>query len=265
MAQSQTTLRISEAQLRSHYFGNRALVILAVCTALGGVFLVFGCLFFKAEQRGNKNSVLATGRITDKGRRSDTNRTADGDIQWTYWIIYRYRDEEGRSYENRETLDFADWEKVQKGDSMAIEYPHGDPKASRKMLNYAPSNRNMPVFCLIVGTLLSAGSSLIAVTRWLTSYRRARRLRDGIAVPGEVLERVRRNFPQVADFVQYRLAYRFADADGTERTGKTPWLARDVACQFAAGDPIVVVQDPKQPSHHEADVFQVRSDEMAAT
>ena len=72
MAQSQTILRISEARLRSHYFGSRALVILAACTALGGVFLVFGCLFSKAEQRGNKNSVLATAKIADKGRRSDT-------------------------------------------------------------------------------------------------------------------------------------------------------------------------------------------------
>src|SRR5207244_4899769 len=90
MAQSQSTLRISEAQLRRRYFGTeRALVILAVCTAFGAVFLLFGCLFMKAEQRSSKSGVLTMGKIIDKGRRSDTARTADGDIQWAYWVIDR--------------------------------------------------------------------------------------------------------------------------------------------------------------------------------
>ena len=72
MAQSQSTLRISEAQLRRRYFGTeRALVILAVCTAFGAVFLLFGCLFMKAEQRSSKSGVLTMGKIIDKGRRSE--------------------------------------------------------------------------------------------------------------------------------------------------------------------------------------------------
>src|SRR5437868_9238100 len=95
MATTAHSLRFSEACLRRHYFGSeRAVMVLAVAALVGAVFLILGTIFLKLEQRDSKSSALTKGQVTDKYRRTEAQKTADGetDINCVYWIRYRYDD-----------------------------------------------------------------------------------------------------------------------------------------------------------------------------
>ena len=235
---AQASLRIPETQLRRHYFGgNQAVIVLAVCTLFGALFLIFGYLFLKVELRENKKDIPTTARVTDKYRRHETQKDSQGEsqAQTIYWVRYKYQDQQGRFYEGKTKLEAGDWDKLQKGDTLAAEYERDYPENGKIVLGRSVPGRTPAIVCLVAGTLFCAGSGLMGIGAWLGAVRRARRVRDGAAVQGEVIDRVERIFPRFGQFVQYRLEYRFTDANGTERNGKTIWLPRDVACRFAAG------------------------------
>jgi hypothetical protein len=262
MATAQHSLRISEARLRRHYFGGeRAVIILALAAVLGVIFLIFGTLFLKLERRDN--SIPTRGQVTDKYRRSEAQKTPEGETQlnYVYWVRYRYKDAASQPHEGKDTIDFADWDKLQKGDELTIEYQPTDPEKSKAAADHSSAGRRVGIFCLIVGTFVCAVTGLFGTSRWLGAHARVRRIREGTAVAGEIIERLPRPFFRFGDLVQYRLHYHFTDLAGARRSGKTPWLPRDVACRYAGGDPILVLCSPTAPWRHEADVFQVRTDD----
>ena len=268
MAATQDSLRISETHLRRRYFGGeRGVMILGVCTVLGALFLIFGYVFLKIGQRDSKSSVFTTAQIIDKYRRAEPkkNGEGEGDGSSICWIRYRYQDEEGKSYEGRDTLDVREWDKVQKGDGLAVEYKRANPQKSWSLVSYNPAGYALAISCLIVGTALSIGSGLVGLGCWLDACRKVRLVRDGTPVVGEVINRVDKEWLRFSDFVQYRILYRFTDPTGVERTATTSWLPRDVACCFAAGDSLLVLCDPKQPTRYVADIYQVRRVDLAAS
>jgi hypothetical protein len=261
MPSFQDSLKIPETLLRRHYFGgNQAVIVLAVCTLFGALFLIFGYLFLKVEPSENKKDIPTTARVTDKYRRYETQKDSQGETQTQtiYWVRYKYENQEGRTYEGKTKLEAGDWDRLQKGDTLAAEYERDYPENGKIVLGHSVPGRKPAIVCLVAGTIFCAGSGFMGIGGWLGAVRRARRVRDGVSVKGEVIDRVARTFPRFGDFVQYRLEYRFTDADGTERNGKTIWLPRNVACRFAAGDSIQVLYYPDLPSRHEADVFEAR-------
>jgi Protein of unknown function (DUF3592) len=261
MARFQDTLRISEERLRRYYFGGqRVLMAFALCTVLGAVFLVAGSIFLRLEKRDTERYTLAIGHVTDKYRRTESQKTPEGEthLNYVYWLRYRYQDDIGLAHEVRNIVEFADWDRVQKGEAVTVEYQTANPEQSKLLPSYSKAGRRVAVFCLAAGMLICGGTGLVAAGKCVGAYARTRRIRNGVPIPGEVIERVPRKFPQFGDKVQYRLRYRFTDPQGNERTGNTIWLPRDIACCFASGDFILVLCSPTLPQSHEADVFQAR-------
>src|SRR5438132_1916417 len=110
MATAQGSLRIPEARLRRHYFGGeRALLVLALAAVLGILFVIFGTIFLKLDRRESKTVALTRGQVTDKYRRSEAQKTAEGETQlnYVYWVRYRYKDAANQAYEGKDSIDFA--------------------------------------------------------------------------------------------------------------------------------------------------------------
>src|SRR5262249_38868417 len=96
---------LTEQALRLLYLDRgRSLALPGVCLLGGLLFLVVAWFFWRAESRIVPTGVAATARVTDKGRRSESQRDANGDIQFAYWLRYVYRDGDGREHETRVTL-----------------------------------------------------------------------------------------------------------------------------------------------------------------
>jgi hypothetical protein len=266
MATAVHSLRIPEDRVRRHYFGGeRAVLVLAIATLAGAIFLIFGLIFLKLEQRDTKSSSLTKAQVIDKYRRTEAQKTADGetDLNYVYWVRYRYTDAADQTHDSKEIVEFADWDRLQKGDEITVEYQLADPRKSKPLVDYSHSGRSVALFCLFTGTMIGVGTGLIGGGRWFGAFVRTRRIRDGVPVPGEVTQREPRPFPRYGEFIQYRLQYRFTDPSGAERVGKTPWLPRDVACRYASGDSILVLCSPNAPWHSEADVYEAHVEKPA--
>ncbi len=130
----------------------------------------------------------------------------------------------------------------------------------------APRGNGPPLALLaaFVGLgLVFAGVGWILVIRaFLAAGRKARLMAEGIPALGEVTD-IQEDRTETIDGRHPRfLAYRFVDGRGRERTGRSPNIPFSIEGRWRPGSPLLVVQDPDDPEHHEADIFDLRLDDL---
>jgi hypothetical protein len=135
------------------------------------------------------------------------------------------------------------WEAAKNGDRIAVRYLPGAPHLNRAARD---SGTNAGLVGIVLGTLFSAGGGgalFLAAYAW---RRRRRLLERGVAARAVVLavvptrDKSRRSF----------LRYRFHDALGVEREGRSDAMASELAKSWAPGRIGEVRYDAANPDDH---------------
>jgi len=258
----QETAKATESELRLHYLGGRKIVMLmGGCILLGLILLRAGYSFWKSASLATQANATTYAQVTDKGRKAKAQKDSQGEIQFTYWLLYRYRDEEGHSHEGRLVVEQTEWNKYQKYDDILISYRRDHVEESR--LAEAPNSgqRWAMMMCFTLGGALYVGGSAWGVTGWMWATRKARRLARGRPLLAEVTDYLSPLWARLVSPKRCRLLFQFSDAHGNTQTGTTHWLPEDIACYWSPGASILVLCDPEAPLQPEADVFHVRQED----
>jgi Protein of unknown function (DUF3592) len=254
---------VSDTALRMLYLqGGKSLAVPGVCL-LGGLLLVFVVWPFAGGDKRVTAGVTASAKITDKGRRSESQRDENGDLQFSYWLRYSYQDGEGRSHESRVTLPYLDWNPLQKGDVLTIAYRPDHPEESQLIEKPSVGWRWAKRLTFMAGLPLCFVGGVVGARAWKTAGRRAWRVRSGQPVLAKVSRREEDPWAWLTRQPRCRLHYHFADSEGAQHAGTTCWLPHEIAYNWTHGDAMLVLvgADGKQ---HEADVFEVRRAELDA-
>ena len=259
---AQRNADVSDTAMRMLYLnGGRALAIPGVCLLGGLALVVAGWLFAGVDKRAGRAEITASAKITDKGRRSEPQRDENGDIQFSYWLRYSYQDGDGRSHESRVTLPYMNWNQLQKGNIVTVAYRPEHPEASQLIEEPTNGWRWVKRLAIMIGLPLCFVGGVVGARTWKSAGRRVRRVRNGQAVLGQVIRREEDRWSWLTKQARCRVHYGFADGQGVHEAGISCWLPHEIAYNWTAGDPMLVLA-AADGTWHEADVFEVRRAEL---
>ncbi len=255
-------MTISPARLRWLYLRGPLWWMGIITTVVGVVLLFIVITMWQGEERFAANAVRATATVTHtstqtvmRGPRANTPTTV-------YLLHFTFQDESGRTHQSSTEVPINDWSISKKGDQLQIEYDRTDPSITRR-----PGSGTTVRWGLIAaglgGVLFFTLGVSIVVTLLIRSGHRAQLVRTGTPALG-VVDGVVENDAAVKLEGTYRVTYHFTDSEGTTRQGRGPAQSWSQASRFSAGDAVLVLHDPGNPARHEADVFEVRSQELSA-
>jgi len=160
-----------------------------------------------------------------------------------YAIVYRFTASNGESIEQTEELPVDEWERLDEGSPLEVQYLPSAPSAAR--LHRSP----WWVPPLITGAM--ALFVLIGVAVGWPGVRRAlliaRVERKGVAVQATV-QNVWATGTTINRVQQWQLSYEFRDGSGVAQRGESDLLAPHEAADWQAGDHGVVRYDRDRPS-----------------
>jgi hypothetical protein len=166
----------------------------------------------------------------------------------------------GRPVQGKARVSVEEWGRANTGDTRAIEYDGKDPADSRFVEAAAPIQWGLLLFGG-VGLLFTAVGVMLAAIAFMDSGSRARLVRKGTPALG-VVDGVHENDAALIVAGTYRLAYHFEDEAGTTWQGRGPAQPWSLAARWDAGESILVLYDPQNPSRNEADVWEARNDDF---
>jgi hypothetical protein len=258
-------MKIPLSKLRWQYYGGSGAVVgIVVGLVLGSIFAVVGYFVWQTEEDYDKHGLPATGTVTRKDHRVEPAHGPKGRPQTIYTVSYQYADEQGHTHEGHDGVDANVWNQCQKGQPIAVQYLRDRPEQSRIVAGRSLLARWGYVLLLGIGGVLLAATLTLALGGWIWAGRKARLVQDGTPFLGTVTGHETRALGKGKQQPSYRLVYTFTDADGTERSGKSVWLSRDLQARWQDDVSILALQDPNRPDRFEADVFEARADDRAA-
>jgi hypothetical protein len=208
--------------------------------AAGLAAFVSGVGALALEWRYATSGALAEGRVYEK----PFERAGEGDgASTSFALLYRFTTPDGAPAEGRQTVSRETWEAAKNGDRIAVRYLPGAPQLNRAARD---SGTNAGLVGVVLGTLFSAGGGGALFLMAYAWRRRRRLLERGVAARAVVLavvptrDKSRRSF----------LRYRFHDALGVEREGRSDAMALDVAKSWSAGRIGEVRYDAANPDDH---------------
>jgi hypothetical protein len=234
------------------YGGRAALMVIAVASLMATGFLVGGYSLLQSEAEYWKNGVAANATVT---RKDVTLTTGVRSQSKNFTVSYRYQDGQGQGHEGSSTVGEQLWNRLQNDQALPIEYLRDQPARSQAIDRPFLDRWNW-LFCVGIGSLLVGCLVGGSVGVWIWAGRHARLVRDGVPFVGLVTE----HDDQKSG---HRLRFTFTDATATRRSGTSWFLSPELMSRWPVNKPILVLQDPSNPTRFEADIFGTRADELA--
>lgn len=237
-----------ERNLRWKYLKSSfALLFGGIWALVGTVFVFAGGIPLTVAAGSSVEAAKFEGRVVEKGQDADK----DGHVR--NWLRYAWLDESGAERLSLVETDRAAWDRTSAGEPLAL-IPSSDAGASPQLAGNKPARSELWIFVgvgLVVGGI---GWGLVA-SAVRKAGRRASLVFNGKAVDGRVERveevtnvRINRRHPLV-------LAFEYRDDTGERRSGRSPYLPRDLEQRWRPGSSIRVVYDELHPEVCEADIF----------
>ncbi len=231
-------------------------------TLIGTAVLLVVFTLWQGEEGFAANALQVGAKVTGKkthiektGKKGTTPRTA-------YLLVYTYQDSARQEHEGSAEVSAQTWGDTKSGDDLTIEYDRTNPASSR--LAGSEKRIRWGLWGMTgLGSLFATAGVLMAGSVWIASGRRVQRIRTGMPAVG-VVEAVVENDSALKVPNTYRVLYQFTDERNATWKGRGPPQAWSRTGRWKAGDVILVLYDPQNPDRNEADLFEVRSEELAA-
>lgn len=227
-----------------------------IWACVGTVFAISGVIMFFAQRDFENRAVNANATIVERGH----GTTSKGDSH--YWMRYLYRDPDGKEHVDRADVNWSVWRKYSDGDSLPIRYLPENPARNRLNDADAESWWVLPLIFGLVGSTFGGVGWILVGRSFIVSGRRAALMRSGMGALGTVRAVEMNMQVKINNRHPYYLSYEFADETGVKHEGRSPNLPRKLNDRWQPGDPVLIVYDPMDASRHEADIFEMRGDEL---
>lgn len=204
-----------------------------------------------------KNGRFDSGGVTTKGHITGKNIVPGGNSRGrpaTQFIINFAFTKSGTEYAGQNELPLSEFEKLNVGNAIDVDFVNTDPEVNRLTLARPPANRwRWPVYSF-AGLFV-----LISVFGLILSQRSARRKADlimhGVLCRGEILSLTQRGAGRTRRF-QWK--YRYTDPAGKAHvSGELP-ISQSLFMRSAVGGPIDIVVDPNDGTRHAPDIYGAR-------
>lgn len=262
----ENNVSVSSFRLRWRYLKSSFLWWFGLIWALvGTIFVIVAALLWLGEQQFSQGGVSTTGTILEKGYETieEVGDRDDDDI--SYWLSYSYEDADEQEYVGQHDVSLDTWNRYREGDAVPIEYLRDNPGESRVADDGVAARWLLPTIFGGVGILFGGIGGFLVIRTWRTVGRRIRALRDGVPTQGRVIGVLKKTSVKVNGRHPSYLTYEFTDYSGQRREGESPLLPRALESHWHTDDPILVLYDRDDPSQHEVDLFEVRSDNLGST
>lgn len=227
-----------------------------IWAGVGTAFVIFSIVFFLDARRDETASVEVSGTVVEKGHDTDKNGNSH------YWMRYVFHDDAGTEHVERARVGWENWRRYSDGDPIAVAYVRGSPDRSR-MVEIESNDAWVLIPAFAAGGLLFGGIGWVLVIRsFIRSGERARLIQQGIGSLGTVTAVEVNTNVRINGRHPVFLRYAFTDDAGGTHEGRSLDLPRHVQRRWSVGDEILVAHDPIDPTRHDADVFEIRADEL---
>jgi hypothetical protein len=225
--------RPTEFTLLSRVYRGMALASLLIAP---NVVLFLGNAYYVQRYRdlaneGQRADAVVTERSITRGRRGASD----------YWVAYRYQ-ANGRSFEQRSSVSFDDYQKMPEHTNLAITYMPHDPAnhcVGQPAENIERTIRDVLIFSTIVAVVLAVWF----LWQHISMNRELYLARNGIAVVGRVTNKDQTRY---RNSISYWVNYAFEPEGRPTLSGKTT-LSKDVWDYLCYGLPVTVLYLPDNP------------------
>jgi hypothetical protein len=223
-------------------FARRSLRLWAGALILwcGVVFAWVGGTGIQSERRYRDAARAGRGEVVAKSLHPATSDTST-----RYEILYRFALPGGATVERAAPVDVAEWERLESGASIEVQYLPGDDDSVR--LAREPRVAANAAMFTLGGVLASIGAVLL--TFGARDVRRKSRLyRHGTPAVATVVAIEETNV-RINRQPQWRIRFSYSDRVGQERRGVSGYMSASQAHAWQRGDSGVVHFDPERPEH----------------
>jgi hypothetical protein len=222
----------------------------------GTAFIIVAIATYASHRQLSLHGVATSATVVEKGH--DTDK--DGDSQ--YWIRYLFHDAAGVEHVEVAKVKWAASRKYDIGAALPIRYLPDRPTRSSIDDPDAEQGWVLPLIFGIFGAVFGGIGWVLLMRAIVRSGSQASLMRHGVGVLGAVTAvevnynvRINRRHPCF-------LRYEFVDDLGQKQEGCSINLPFRLERRWNPGDNILVVHDRLDPSRHDADIFDVRADEL---
>jgi hypothetical protein len=256
-------MNISVARLRWLYIRGALWWMGLGSTAIGMAILLVLFLLWQYEHKFDANAVQAVAKVTGKDRRTVMGGRQGNTPRTVHVLDFTFQDGAGQQHSGNAEVSADTWGRAKSGDDLTIEYDRTNPASTR--LAGQVSTMGPIGFAILggIGLLFAIVGLVLVACVLVRSGRRVRLIQTGVPAIG-VVTGVAEDGGAVKVTGTYRVAYQFADPSGATWPGRGPPQPYSLAFRWNPGDAMLVLYDPRNPNRNEADLFETRSDELAA-
>lgn len=204
----------------------------------GLIFGVLGSALLASDARFASEGVSAQGTVLSKDLKRATNSTGT-----SHSVRYRFILPDGRTFEGSDSVDAQDWERLDEGGPVAVQYLASDPSSNRTASTGSPA-WDLLLLGLATATLLVGGYLVLRGTRALMEDRRL--LRVGTRARATVGSIEPTNI-WINRRVQWEIAYSYTDAAGQPHETRSWSMPERQAKEFSRADRAAILYDPEEP------------------
>lgn len=254
-------MNLSAARLRWLYLRGplwwMGLALLVTGTAI--LLLVYS--LWQGEHRFEENALSTRAKVTRKQTRIEKTGRQGNTPKTIHVLVYTFQDAAGQQHEGKAEVSAQAWAEAKKGDALTIEYDRANP-ASRRLGGSATPVQWGLMATAGIGFLFVTFGIVTGACLLIRSGRRARLIQTGVPALG-VVDEVVENDSALKVAGTFRVLFQFTDGQGATWQGRGPPQPWSLAGRWEPGDAILVLYDPRNPGRNEADLFEVRPDELA--
>jgi hypothetical protein len=178
-------------------------------------------------------------------------------------LDFTFQDGAGQRHSGNAEVSADDWGRAKSGDDLTIDYDRTNPTSTRLAGHVSTMEPIGFVILGAFGLLFATVGLLLLACVLVRSGQRVRLIQSGVPALGAVTG-VAEDGGAVRVTGTYRVAYQFTDPSGATWPGRGPAQPYSLAFRWNTGDAMLVLYDPRNPHRNEADLFETRSDELAA-
>jgi hypothetical protein len=204
----------------------------------GLVFGILGLSLAISDARFASDGTTVQGIVLSKDIRSATNSTGT-----SHSVRYRFTLPDGRAFEGSNLVDVRDWERLEEGGPIAIDYLASDPSSNRTASSGSPVWEVL-LLGLATAALLAGGYLVLRGTRTLMEDRRL--LRVGVRARATIGAIEPTNI-WINRRVQWEIAYRYLDVVGHAHERQSWTMPELQAKEFSRGSHGAILYDPERP------------------
>jgi hypothetical protein len=255
-------MAVSDVRLRWLYLSGPVWWTGLAFSLFGPVVAVVTHLLLQEERAFQGNAARAVATVTGKESHLERKPAKPNTNERVHVLDCTFQDDAGRTHQAKIPVGLDEWQRVNKGDTKTIEYDRTNPSINRPAGEPVPPSLLLLIF-RGVGVLFTTFGVVLLGVAFVSSARRVRVVRKGVAVLGTMDGVVEDASSSRGNTRFFRVAYRFVDDGGTTHAARGPAQSWSRVGGWQTGETILVLYDPANPERNEADIFQARSDDFA--